>query len=175
MTLPKVSDSLAGRMEIMKLLPLSKNEIFDTASTFLDKIFEEVPPKLSLSNTSTTITGEALLESVLAGGYPEAITRASANRRSDWYLNYIDAIIQRDIKDVAQIDQANQIPQLLNALAQHSSQLTNHSKIGSLLGLTHNTTQKYTDVLEQLFWYPGLQSWHSNQLKRLIKTPKLHF
>ena len=175
MTLPKVADSLAGRMEVTKLLPLSQSEIFNTASTFLANVFKGSAPQLNPSKKNTTIIGDALIKTVLSGGYPEAIARASDSRRSDWYLNYIDAIIQRDIRDVAQIEQVNQVPQLLDALAHHASQLTNHSRIGALLGLPHNTTQKYTDVLEQLFLVHTLPSWHSNQLKRLIKAPKLQF
>lgn len=169
-TLPRVADSLAGRMEIAKLLPLSCSEIQGISPTFLDKVFDGDVPTVN-----NAILADDLIETVLVGGYPEAVKRASHSRRQDWYQNYVDAIVQRDISDVAQIEQTLQIPKLLQALAHHSGQLSNYSKVGSLLDMNYLTTQKYTGILEQLFLIYTLPPWHTNQLKRLIKTPKLHF
>jgi predicted AAA+ superfamily ATPase len=67
------------------------------------------------------------------------------------------------------------MPKLLLVLAQHSGQLVNYSGIGAPLGISHVTTQKYSAVFEQLYLTRTLQPWHTNELKRLVKTPKLHF
>ncbi len=170
MTLPKVADSLAGRMEVAKLLPLSQSELHDTQSTFLDKVFEGKIPTI----TAPLIAND-LVQAVLSGGYPEAVARKSHKRRQDWYLNYIDAIVQRDIKEISKIEQRQQIPRLLQGLAHHSSQLINYTKVGSLLDMNGVTTQKYTGILEQLFLVSALAPWHTNRIKRLVKSPKLHF
>ena len=170
MTLPRVADSLAGRMEVVRLLPLSQAEIGGSTSTFLDQIFFGAPPV-----PGTPIMGTDLVEAVLAGGYPEPLTRRSWTRRQDWYLDYVAAIVNRDVRDVAQIEHIQQMPRLLHVLAQHAGQLVNYSEIGAPLGLNHVTTRKYVAIFESLFLVGTVQPWYTNALNRLTKTPKLHF
>jgi predicted AAA+ superfamily ATPase len=79
------------------------------------------------------------------------------------------------VRDVAQIEHVSQMPRLLRMLAQHSGQLINSSAIGAPLGVSHVTTQKYISVLEQMFLVKTLPPWFTNDIKRLVKTPKLHF
>ena len=170
MLLPRVADSLAGRMEVMRLFPLAQCEIRGVNSGFLSAAFAgEVP------HVAEAIVGHDLVTAVLAGGYPEALTRRSWMRRQDWYAGYVDAIVQRDVRDVAQVDQLQQMPKLLRVLGEHAGQLVNYSSIGASLGMNHVTTQKYVGVFESLFLVRTLRPWHDNQLKRLTKTPKLHF
>jgi predicted AAA+ superfamily ATPase len=170
MTLPRVADSLAGRMEIVRLLPLAHSEILGTSPSFFEKVFAGKRPAIG-----AVVVGEDLIELVLAGGYPEGLARRSQARRERWYLDYVDAILQRDLRDVAQIEQVQQMPRLLRVLAQHAGQLVNYSGIGAPLGINHVTTRKYVGALESLFLTLTLQPWYSNELKRLTKTPKLHF
>ncbi len=170
MTVPRVADSLAGRMEVIKLLPLSRSEILGSKSKFLDNAFSGSQPTVE-----TIMLGDALIETVLEGGYPEAITRKRWARKQDWYHSYVDAIVQRDVRDVAQIEQLAIMPKLLYILAEHSGQLVNYSGIGSAVNLNHVTTQKYLRVFESLFIVHTLQPWFTNKLKRLTKSPKLHF
>lgn len=170
MTLPRVADSLAGRMEIIRLLPLAQAEIRGASPNFLDAAFQGKVPA-----TGQIVVGDDLVTTVLAGGYPEALTRSSWARRQDWYLDYVEAIVQRDVLDITQIEQISQMPRLLKVLAHHSGQLVNHSSIGAALGMNHVTTQRYTGIFGQLFLIATLQPWYTSQLKRLIKTPKLHF
>src|ERR1039457_5409918 len=84
-------------------------------------------------------------------------------------------IIERDVRDIAQIDHVRQMPRLLRVLAHHSSQLVNYSSLGGPLGMNHVTTQKYADIFEKLFLVRTLEPWYTTELKRLVKTPKLHF
>jgi len=153
-----------------EILPLSQSELRRKPSDFLDLVLQRKPP-----NVGEPIVGAELVERVLAGGYPEALERVSWPRRQKWLLDYIKAVIERDVRDVAQIEHSRQIPRLLRVLAQHSGQLVNYSSIGAPLGIGHVTTHKYTGVLEQLFLVRTLQPWFTNELKRLVKTPKLHF
>jgi predicted AAA+ superfamily ATPase len=170
MTVPKVADSLAGRMEVVKLLPLARSEIQGAKSTFLDNAFNGAAPTVE-----TTIIGDDLIEMVLAGGYPEALDRRRWARRQDWYHGYVDALVQRDVRDIAQIEQLAIMPKLLSILAEHSGQLVNYSGVGGAISLNHVTTQKYVRVFESLFIVQTLQPWFTNKLKRLTKSPKLHF
>ena len=170
MTLPNIADSLAGRMEIAELLPLAQCELHAKRPEFLERVLQGKPPAIG-----TPTVGAELVQRVLSGGYPEALQRASWPRRQKWLLDYIKAVIERDVHDIAQIEHSRQLPRLLRILAQHSSKLVNYSKFGSPLGIGHVTIQKYTGILEQLFLVKTLQPWYTNELKRLVKTPKLHF
>ncbi len=170
MALPRVADSLAGRMEVVRLLPLAQCELRGAAPDFLAAVFRGEAP-----HVGTPTVGDDLVAAVLSGGYPEALTRRGWARRQDWYANYVEAIVQRDVRDVAHIDQLRLMPRLLRVLGQHAGQLVNHSGIGAALGMNHVTTQKYVGVFESLFLVRMLPPWHSNRLNRLTKTPKLHF
>jgi predicted AAA+ superfamily ATPase len=87
----------------------------------------------------------------------------------------VKAIVQRDVRDIAEVEKLDQLPRLLQVLAHHSGQLTNFTQIGGQLGIDDKTTRKYTGILEQLFLVSRVSPWYRNELKRLIKTPKLHF
>ena len=170
MTIPKVADSLAGRMEVIRLFPLSQAEIIDSKSQFIDRAFAGEKP---IANH--VIVGAELIERVLSGGYPEALSRKKWSRKQDWYHGYLDALVQRDVRDVAQIEQLGLMPKLLSVLAEHSGQLVNYTGIGAALDLNHVTTQKYVSVFESLYLVHTLRPWFTNRLKRLTKSPKLHF
>ena len=170
LTLPQVSESLAGRMEVVNLLPLSRAEILGRKPTFLEKAFAG-----KLVKPSETLSAGELLRSVLTGGYPEMLQRKDEKRRQAWARDYIKAIVQRDVRDVAEVEKLDQLPRLLRVLAHHSGKLTNFTQIGGQLGLDDKTTRKYITVFEQLFLVCRVEPWFRNQIKRLVKTPKLHF
>lgn len=170
LVLPRVSESLAGRMETVTLLPLSRAEIRGTPPSFLPKAFAGkmvAPPEI--------LRGSDLVRAALTGGYPEMVRREDPRRRQTWARGYVAAIVRRDVRDIAAVEQLDRMPRLLRALALHSGQLTNYTQIGGQLGLDDKTTRKYIGVLEQLFLVHRLEPWFHNRLQRLIKTPKLHF
>lgn len=170
MTLPKVADSLAGRMSVLRLLPLAQAELKDRAPTFLDQAFGGVPP-----NSRASVVGEDLIRVVLTGGYPEVIDRSSWRSRNSWLLNYVQATIDRNVQDVAQIEQMSTLSPMIRVLAEFSGKLVNYSNIGRMVDINHVTTRKYMDVLERLFLVHSVPRWYTNNLKRLTKSPKLHF
>ncbi len=79
------------------------------------------------------------------------------------------------MRDITQIQKLDSMPRLLRILAEHSGQLANTSRFGALLGINHVTTQKYMRIFENLFLVYSLSPWFTNTLKRLTKSPKLHF
>lgn len=171
LTIPTIADSLAGRMEVLRLSPLAQAEMRSGRPPgFLDRAFGGNPPR-----SEQVVIGEALVEAVLTGGYPEAVSRRTWSRRTDWARSYIDALIQRDVRDISGITKLDQLPRLIRALAEQSAQLTNFNALGGRLGLSDVSTRTYTTVLEHLYLVKTLPAWHSNALRRLIKTPKLHF
>ncbi|MBC7961348.1 MAG: ATP-binding protein [Steroidobacteraceae bacterium] len=170
MALPAVADSLAGRMEILPLLPLSQSEIEGCGTNCLDKLFSGEIPRISSDGS-----GPTLQQRVLAGGYPEVLTRPTARRRTAWGRHYVDALIQRDVRDIAAIDKIEHLPRLLRCVAQVAGQLCNYSLLGGQIGIDHKTTQKYLAVFEQMFLLKRLEVWSGNHLNRLVKTPKVQF
>jgi hypothetical protein len=116
-----------------------------------------------------------LTNHVIAGGYPEMRQRSSPARRQAWARAYLQAIVERDVRDVAQIDHLDRLPQLLTLAATQCGQLFNASQIGAQLNLDTKTVDKYLGILEKLFLVQRLPAWSRNELSRLIKTPKLHF
>lgn len=170
LTLPQVAESLAGRMEVVSLLPLSRAEIRGARPTFLDKAFSS-----KVAKPLEIMVGADLVNAVLIGGYPEMLTRDDPKRRQAWAREYVDAIVQRDVRDVAEVEKLDQMPRLLRVLAHHSGQLTNFMQTGAQINLDAKTTRRYIGVLEQLFLVRRLEPWFQNRLKRLVKTPKLHF
>lgn len=127
-------------MEIVALYPLSYAEVLGgKPPTFLDRAF-----KGRLPEPVDALTGDALLSVVLAGGYPEVLTRSTAKRRRDWCRGYIDAIAERDIREIANVGKLGEMPRLLEVLSQLSGQLVNLSEIGGRLGVDHKTVDRGT-------------------------------
>ena len=170
MALPTVADSLAGRMETLSLLPLSQSEIESRSANWIDSAFAG-----RILMTGQAALGSDLVDRVLRGGYPEAISRPSSRRRVAWARQYIDAIIQRDVRELAAIEKLDQLPRFLRALAQTAGQMCNYSQLGAQVGLDGKTASRYAGVFEQMYLLKRINVWARNRLNRVIKTPKLQF
>ena len=168
--LPRIAESLAGRMEVLSLWPLSCAEQADTPTCNLaDWLFDgridalDVPP----------CDRDRLTTALLGGGFPDAIQRTSPHRRGAWFDAYLDAILQRDVRDLANLEQLTEIPRLLQLLAFRSGNLLNFAEISRNCGLPQTTLKRYFTLLETLFLVVRLPSWERNAGKRLVKAPKV--
>ena len=170
MALPLIADSLAGRMETLTLLPLSQTEIEGCSANWIDQAFAG-----HLLRADIPALGAELVERVLRGGYPEAVSRVSAKRRVTWARQYTDALIQRDVRDVAGIDKLEQLPRFLQALAQTAGQMCNYSQLAGQVGLDGKTAARYAGVFETMYLLKRVDVWARNRLSRIVKTPKLQF
>lgn len=175
MALPTVAESLAGRMEIHTLLPLSNAELVARSPDFLERARAQQWPAPKTDKPEVSRASDALATQVLAGGYPEMRQRATQARRQAWARAYMTTLVERDIRDIAQIEQIARMPQLLSILATLSGQLLNLNQIGGQIGLNAKTVEKYIAILENIFLVRRLPAWSRNELSRLVKTPKLHF
>ncbi len=175
MALPVVADSLAGRLAVITLLPFAQAELAGAPGDLLDRLFDGD----ALPAAVNPVVGDALMARVLQGGYPEVLRRTSARRQQAWLEDYVALILDRDVRDIANIDQLDRMPRLLDVLAAHAGQLVNHSSYGAALGLTAPTAQKYVGILERLFLLRQVPPWSPpstySAVTRLTKTPKLHF
>jgi predicted AAA+ superfamily ATPase len=170
LTLPRIADSLAGRMETIQMLPLAKAEIDDRTPTFLSRLFEG-----RLKNQRDAVVGDDLVRVVLHGGFPEAISRETERRRQDWLRSYLTSILTRDLRDIAEVEKLTELPKFVRLLAEYSGHLVNYSQFGAGIGVSHKTGKRYVGLLEQVFLVASLEPWFTNALKRIVKTPKLHF
>lgn len=176
LALPSIADSLAGRMEVHALLPLSQTELQGRQSDFLRRAQEHDWPISHPAWVIPDVNGQrGMVLNALAGGYPEMRSRATPARRGAWAKAYIQTLVERDVRDVAQIEHLSHIPRLLAVTAAHCGQLFNATQIGGQLSMDARTVEKYLGVLEKLFLVQRLPAWSRNELGRLIKTPKLHF
>ena len=89
--------------------------------------------------------------------------------------SYLTSILTRDLRDIADIEKLTELPKFVRLLAEHSGQLVNYSQFAAGIGVTHKTGQRYVGLLEQVFLVSTVQPWFTNALKRIAKTPKLHF
>lgn len=170
LTVPKVAESLAGRMEIISLLPLSVAEVCGSKPVFLANAFEG-----KVAAPARTLVGADLIQAIVAGGYPEMLTRKSSERQQSWARSYVRSIVQRDIRELTSIEKLDQIPKLLRVLAECAAQLMNFTQAGGHIGLNDKTIREYVGILESLFLIRRIEPWAQNRLSRLVKTPKLHF
>jgi uncharacterized protein len=166
---PALADSLAGRMETVHLHPLAQCELSAQPSPFLERLFGA-----GFSAGASERLGRDLAERVVGGGYPAALARSAGKRRALWYRGYLDAIVQRDVRDLARIAALDAMPRLLQLTASQTAGLLNVSDLAGPFQLSRPTIRDYVTLLERLFLVDELPAWHANHLKRLVKTPKLH-
>ena len=168
MVLPALSESLAGRMEIIHLEGLSQVEVRGAAGNLVDRLFAKAP----LRPQRLALDRDELIAAILAGGFPEARTRAE-RRRSQWFESYLQTILQRDVRELSQIEGITQLPRLLELVAVRSTGLLNMAELSRTLGLPLNTLKRYLGLLEAVFLLATLPAWSSHLGKRLVKSPKL--
>ena len=111
LTLPKVADSLAGRMETIQMLPLARAEIAGSSPSFLEGLFEG-----KLKNQPNAVVGDDLVQLVLLGGFPEALSRESERRCQDWARSYLTSILTRDLRDIADVEKLAELPKFVRLL-----------------------------------------------------------
>ena len=172
---PQLSDSLAGRIQIVPLHPLTQFELTGHSSPshpdagFLNALFGDGFPIFQCERL-----GGQLIQKIVAGGYPAALERPTARRSANWYRDYVEALVQRDARDMTRVRSLDVLPRLLRAAAAHSAQLFNLSSLAAPFELSRPSIGDYVTLLERLFLLERLPAWHGNRLKRLVKSPKLH-
>jgi uncharacterized protein len=169
--LPRLSDSLAGRIEVVHLQPLTEAEKARAGGKFLETFLAGgIGPDIRPADGNST--GD-LVTRILQGGFPEARTR-TVERAKAWHRQYLQAVMERDVRDVAKIRDARDLTRVLELLAGQSASLLNVSNVSRSLGIARVTVDHYLEVLKRLFLIRLLPAWHRSASKRLVKTPKVH-
>ena len=168
--LPKLSESLAGRMEVLTLWPLAQAELSGAAGNLVDALFSE---RLHVGQDLPATEPADLVRRLLGGGYPEPLARSSPERRRAWFNSYLTTILQRDVRDIANIEGLTDLPRLLALLASRTGSLLNQADVSRASGLPYTTLLRYLALLEATFLVQMLPPWSSNLGQRLVKAPKV--
>lgn len=161
-----------GRMEVLRLWPLGQGEIDGVREGFADAVFEAGLPDLGDLPDSAATRDDALARA-LRGGFPEAIGRRG-ERRAAWFRSYLDLLLQRDVRDLAEIDRLTDLPRLLELLAARAGSLLNFAELPRSAGIPQTSLKRYFALLEAIFLLLRVPAWARNPSKRLVKSPKLY-
>lgn len=173
--LPQLADALVGRMEVLTLWPLSQGEIEGRRESFLDAL-------LSPDNSSwfdhvhhaPLEERQHLISRVVRGGFPAVVTREDPSRRQAWLESYLTTVVQREVRDVADVHRLTEFPQLLRLLAARLGSLANFAELARSSGIPQSTIKRYLTLLTSLFLVYLLPSYATNLSKRVTKSPKLY-
>lgn len=170
----KIKESLAGRMVSFNLYPLSYSEINNRDINIIDKLFNDDFNYFDID--FSTIPNKDFTNAVINGGYPE-VYNLSTRAKYAWYESYIKSRITKDIQNIGSIDinQISSIAKLLQLLAGQISSLVNYKNIADKIKISDKTVRKYIDILEALYIIKLVPAYANNQLKRVVKSPKVHF
>ena len=163
MALPKLSESLVGRMNILTLYPISSAEALGSTSNFIERIFNQ--------DFQEDKYKHKLVDIIRMASFPE-ISGASMLERTNWFDGYLTTILQRDVRALAEIEKLSSLPNLLRILASRVGGLVNDADIARDAGLNHVTSRNYKTLFEMLFLTFEISPWYRNIGKRLVKSPK---
>lgn len=166
--LPAMHDSLAGRAENVDLHGFSQGELDGHQERFVDRLLSG---DTFLGHLSTLHRHDYLVRAC-AGSYPEALGRSAGRRRSAWYDNYLQRIIEHDAADVSSLQRLAELPTLLRLLAARNATELNVSGIANDAGIPVRTLDPYLGLLETLFLMHRIPAWSTNLSKRVVSRPK---
>jgi predicted AAA+ superfamily ATPase len=170
MLLPRIAESLAGRMETHTLWPLSQGELAGLRERFIDVLFDPSPlPRLAAS-----LSRDEIFQRARSGGYPEVLQRASPERRRSWFRGYTTSMVQREVQEIAAVEGLSDIPRLLQLSATRVGSLVNFTTISRDIGIPLTTVRRYEALLRATYMVSELPAWSNNVGRRVIHTPKLY-
>lgn len=168
MLMPEVGDSLAGRIESHSLWPLSIDEMAGKKSDFLKKLRS---PENQFQPSETS--WDKLISDIKRGGYPEIIHRKTDRSRARWFDAYLNSLLQKDIRDLANIDGLTFLPRILHLLSTRVGSTVNMSDIARLAKIKNTSFQRYVALLKQLFLIVEIPAWTPNEEGQFVKSPKI--
>ena len=165
-----ISESLAGRAAMLRLLPLSRREAEGRPDLALPWEAERTPAPA----TARRFAYKGLWEAFLRGGYPEPFTHPERDTAL-WHGSYVQTYLERDVRSLRQVGDLTGFQSLLNVLAARSGQLLNLTDVAKDIGVAVNTIKAWLSVLEATYQVTVLRPYFANVGKRLVKTPKVYF
>lgn len=168
--MPKLGDSLAGRMGNLSMFPFSQGELFSKKENFLSWIFSKDFRRKNFSR----IDSFKIADIIFKGGFPKIHDFSNTSDIEIWLQEYINTIINRDIKDISQIEGFYSFPNLFKLLANRSASLFNGADIARNLKISTASVHRYIALLESIFFVFRTLAWFCNNTKRIMKSPKIY-
>lgn len=168
LTLPKLADSLTGRMRIIEVHPLAQSEIEQRPSNIVDRFFDE-----KWGIPTTVEPTDDLITRITHGGYPGILPLASDASRNAWFEDYLLTMLQREIRELTRIGDITEMERLLRLVAVRTGRVLNLSALASDIGMPKETLRRYLGILEQLYLVHTLPAWSSDAGRTYIKAPKV--
>lgn len=172
-SLPSAAQALTGRLHKMTIYPLSQGEIVGVEEHLLADLFEDASSVVSGGRASRT-TREDYISRVVTGGFPMALARKTHSARNRWFDDYIRLTLERDVRELSNIRQADALPRLLQRLAGQTAQVLNIQRAGNDIQLEQRNAQNYTHLLEAVFLIQRLPAWGKTLSARATASPKVH-
>ena len=166
-----IADTLAGRMAILELFPLSCKEIAAKSENVIDILFSGSLEDISFS----MLDSERIINQIIKGGYPEVQRIDTSMVRYLWFSSYIRTYIERDVRDIGELRNIDKFIKMYNMLAARSGNMLNKSDIARDVGIDIKTLDNYLELLELVYQVYRLMPYSRNISKRFIKTAKLFF
>jgi uncharacterized protein len=170
LSLPRVADALAGRVEPIELWPFSQGELRGRRDDLVAALFARQPA----ATYGSALLKANYLEMAAIGGYPEINRRTSAQRRRRWYDSYLQTLVQRDIHDIVALERLSELPRLLRLLAARSANIVNLEALARDSAMPGPTFRRYLNLLELTFLVQRIPAWSTNRTSRAIHAPKLY-
>lgn len=164
----RVTESLAGRTAVLRLLPLSQREMLGTPQALFPWESEE---KRSLHRKPAY---DELWEGFLRGSYPELIADSTKDSTL-WYASYIQTYLERDVRSLRQVGDLTTFQSFLRAIAARSGGLLNLTEVSRDIGVAVNTAKAWLSILEATYQVVIIRPYFANIGKRLVKSPKFYF
>lgn len=169
--LPQLSESLAGRMRIVTLWPLSQGEIEGLDPSFLNAAFADDTPPL-MHGTESRVS---IAERIVRGGFPEAVSLPSGEPRDGWMSAYTTTLLERDVRELSAVGERIALPRLLRILGTRSGTLLNVSDLGRATAIARATLDRYLALFTRVFAIQFVPAWSGDVARRLVKSPKILF
>jgi uncharacterized protein len=171
-TLPAASQSLTGRAHVMTLWPFSQGELAGFRESFLDTLFADAGALVGAAHSSTI--REEYEQRILAGGFPIALSRPTAESRRRWFGDFVNMVIERDVLEIRRVRQREVLPQILRRLAGQTAQLMAPAAVGASVDLDKSTVNDFIRLLESVFLVHRLPAYGRTLSSRASRSPKVH-
>lgn len=171
LALPQLSDSLAGRMDLVDLHPFSQGELEGRREGFVDELMKGG----ARARMGGSLRKEDYLDRAVLGGFPEVVARPGPASRARWFAAYVRTLVQRDLHDLMDIQRGHDVGRLLRLLAARTATVVNVAALSRDIELPQATLGRYLGLLEMTFVIARIPAWSNNRIKRVVKAPKLVF
>jgi uncharacterized protein len=171
--LPIAAQSLTGRLHLLTLWPLTQGEIAGVTENLLEALVDD-PPGAAPHGTVSAMSREEYIARITAGGMPIPVARRSLTARNRWFDDYVELVLERDVRELSRLRQREQLPALLRRLAAQTAGVLNVTKAASEAGLDRTTATDYVKLLEAVFLITRLPAWGTTVRARATSAPKLH-